>query len=132
MCLTAVQREEKKKIVSNKRETIQAKKIPGQNAVHQNAFVVNDTNTRRFNLRTQRSVAKPRPEKLTFLKKNTHLQSTMLHIRNSTPPKAAMGTESIHISPICGNLCLGYIATVVVRFICLPFSQRFFRHHRRL
>ena len=36
--------------------------------------------------------------------KNTHLQSTVLNTSNNTSPKAAMETESIHISPISGNL----------------------------
>ena len=67
--LTPVQREERKKFISNKKDTIQAKKNPGQNADHQNALVVNDTNTRRFSFRTPR-VAKP--EKLTILKR-THI-----------------------------------------------------------
>ena len=76
----------------------------GQNANHQNALVVNDINTRRFSFRTLKSVATVRPEKTNILVKNTHLQSTMLNIRNNTSPKAAMETESIHISPISGNL----------------------------
>ena len=68
--------------------------------------MVNETNTKRFNFRTPRSVATPRQEKTITrtLEKNTHSQSTMLGIRNDTSPKAAMETESIHISPISGNL----------------------------
>ena len=37
--LTHVQREERKHFVSNKRETIQTEKNPGQNAGHHNALV---------------------------------------------------------------------------------------------
>ena len=43
--------------------SIEAKKNPGQNANHQKALVVNDTNTRRFSFRTPGSVATLRPEK---------------------------------------------------------------------
>ena len=101
--LTPVQREERKKFISNKKDSIQTKKNPGQNADHQNALVVNDTNTRRFSFRTPR-VATSRPEKTNNHEKNTHLQSTVLDTSNNTSPKAAMETESIHISPISGNL----------------------------
>ena len=101
--LTPVQREERKKFISNKKDTIQTKKNPGQNADHQNALVVNDTNTRRFSFRTRR-VATSRPEKTNNLEKNTHLQTTVLDTSNNTSPKAAMETESIQISPISGNL----------------------------
>ena len=104
--LTPVQREERKKFVSNKKETIQARKNPGQNVDHQSALMVNETNSRKFNFRTPRSVATPRQEKTITqtLEKNTHSQSTILGIRNDTSPNAAMETESIYISPISGNL----------------------------
>ena len=61
--LTPVQREERKKFVSNKKETIQARKNPGQNVDHQSALMVNETNKRKFNFRTPRSVATPRQDK---------------------------------------------------------------------
>ena len=77
------------KTVSNKRGIIQAKKNPGQNANHQNALVVNNTNTRRFSFRTPGSVATLRPEKTYILEKNTQLQTTTFDIRNNTSPKAA-------------------------------------------
>ena len=70
--LTPVQREERKKCISNKKDTIQAKKNPGQNADHQNALVVNDTNTRRFSFRTPR-VATSRPEKKLTILKRAHI-----------------------------------------------------------
>ena len=99
--LTPVQREERKKFVSNKKETMQARKNPGQNVDHQSALMVNQTNSRKFNFRTPRSVATPRQEK-TITQTPSH--STMLGIRNDTSPNAAMETESIYISPISGNL----------------------------
>ena len=102
--LAPVQREERKKCVSKKREAIQSKKNPVQSADDQNALVVNNTKTRRFSFRMPRSVVTLRPEKTDILEKNTELQSTMLGIRNNTSPKAAMETESIYISPISGNL----------------------------
>ena len=84
--LTPVQREERKKFVSNKKETIQARKNPGQNVDQQSALMVNKTNSRKFNFRTPRSVATPRQEQTITqtLEKNTHSQSTMLGIRNDT------------------------------------------------
>ena len=99
--LTPVQREERKKFVSNKKETMQARKNPGQNVDHQSALMVKETNSRKFNFRTPRSVATPRQEKTIT---QTPSQSTMLGIRNDTSPNAAMETESIYISPISGNL----------------------------
>ena len=99
--LTPVQREERKKFVSNKKETMQARKNPGQNVDHQSALMVNETNPRKFNFRTPRSVATPRQEKTIT---QTPTQSTMLGIRNDTSPNAAMETESIYISTISGNL----------------------------
>ena len=102
--LTPVQREERKVFIMNKRGTRKVTNAPGQNVEPPQASTnaANGINqSRKFNFRAPRNIATPQPE---VEGTPPNFQSTMLDNRPQITSQDAMETESLHISPIQGNL----------------------------
>ena len=102
--LTPVQREERKVFIMNKRGTRKVTNAPGQNVEPPQASTsaANGINQlRKFNFRAPRNFAAPQPE---VEGTPPNFQSTMLDNRPQITSQDAMETESLHISPIQGNL----------------------------
>ena len=93
--LTPVQREERKKFISNKKDTIQTKKNPGQNADHQNALVVNDTEQGDLAL-GRRELPRLGQKKLTIMKR-THIYRVPCSTQVTTPHLKQPWRQNLYI-----------------------------------